>query len=35
MSKLLSMFKQNQVTYDVIWKFVTLELWLREHKVNV
>ena len=35
MSKLLSMFEQNQVTYDVIWKFVTLELWLREHKVNV
>ena len=35
MSKLLSMFEKNQVTYDVIWKFVTLELWLREHKVNV
>ena len=35
MSKLLSMFENNQVTYDVIWKFVTLELWLREHKVNV
>ena len=35
MSKLLSMFEKNQVTYDVIWKFVTLELWLREHKVNI
>lgn len=35
MSELLRKFKDNKITYDQVWKFVVLELWLREHKVTI
>jgi asparagine synthase (glutamine-hydrolysing) len=35
MQGLLQKFKQGRTTYDQIWKFVSLELWLRNHNITI
>ncbi len=35
MKQIIQKFNKNEVTYDVVWKFVILELWLREHEINI
>ena len=35
MSRLRHKFYQNEITYTEVWKYVVLELWLREHDIVV
>lgn len=35
MKDLYASFKRGSIPYEIIWKFVTLELWMRNHKVSI
>ena len=35
MTKMLNNFYQGKTTYQEIWKYVVLELWMRQHRISI